>query len=425
MKYNSKIRQTRRGYIRNIRGKNNSLFLKFLTADINYLLYRIFRVSYLFLRRTIRRSVAPHFYKRRTMDKVFFTLMLILILLGSVMVYSSSGLYVDTRPNIVKSSTFFIFKHLLFVLLGVIILVCVINMPYRLWSTLSMPLLIINIGLLILVLFLPAKRNVHRWINIGGFNFQPSEMAKLTVLVFISTYCDIYNRYIKKSFKGLLPAVLVVLFIAGLIYKEPDFGSSVLVVAIMMILFFLAGVKVRHLLILLILFAIVGIFGIKAQKYRNERLKMYFEEGAYTQTSITKRALISGGIFGRGLGCSEMKRHPIPDLQTDFIFSVIGEELGVFGTTFVVLLFLLYFYRGIWIGWHAPDFFSRLMSCGAASLLTLQAFIHIGVNVGILPAKGIPLPFISYGGSSLLINILLSSIALNISKFMEVKVEIR
>jgi len=410
-------------YRYNYTKKSYHTFWEFLMMDTNYLLYKIFRAIYFYLRRSVRIKTVAHLCRRKSIDNVFFTILLILILLGSIMVYSSSGLYVDTRPKVAKSSTFFIFKHLLFVCLGAIILACVINISYRMWSALSLPLLVFNTILLILVLFLPAKRNVHRWINIWGFNLQPSEMAKLTVIVFISTYCDVYNRYIK-SFSGLLPAIFVVLFLAGLVYKEPDFGSSVLLVAVTLILFFLAGAKVKHLLILCVLFAVIGVIGVKTQEYRSERLKIYTREEPYTQTSITKRALASGGIFGRGLGRSEIKRHPIPDLQTDFIFSIIGEELGIVGTTFVVLLFLLYFYRGIWIGVHAPDFFSRLMVYGAVSLFTLQAFIHIGVNVGVLPAKGIPLPFISYGGSSLLVNIILSGIVLNISKFRETKVKI-
>lgn len=347
----------------------------------------------------------------KSVDKGILLIACVLIGLGILMIYSSSAF---ASLRVMNSSTFFLRKQLIPLGIGAILLIVMIKTDYHIWGKCSYFFLAAAAVLLVGVLIIgPSIHGTRRWIRFGEFSIQPSEIARLAVIIFTA---DFISRENPKDFKhGLLPVLVPLVIIFLLIGMEPSFGAlSVLCITVFGLLF-LGEAKVWHLSLLIAGVAGVGGFFITQFPYAKARiLDLFSREGYQLKQSIY--GIGCGGFFGKGLGHGQEKLLFLPEPHTDFIFSIIGEELGFIGSCGVALLFLLLLMKGIKIGVHSKDQFGFLLACGISIGIFVSACFHIGVTCGILPTTGLPLPFISFGGSNLISNIAGIGILLNISK---------
>jgi cell division protein FtsW len=347
----------------------------------------------------------------KNIDKNILLITGILIGIGLIMVYSTSA-FTSLRAK--EVSTFLLRKQLVPLGIGGILLLCIININYHFWGKCSYLILAITIVLLLAVLILgPSVHGVKRWLRLGNFSLQVSEIAKLGVIIFIA---DFASRQDIRDFKhGLLPILLPIVVVFVLIAMEPSFGVLSVICIVSFILLFWGGAKIWHLSAF-----IIGIIGggwlfMQQFPYAKARILSFFaEEGYQLRQSIY--GIGCGGIFGKGLGNGREKLLFLPEAHTDFIFSIIGEELGFIGCIGVLALFSYLLMRGINVGIRSQDRFGFLLASGISLSIFISACFHIGVTCGILPTTGLPLPFISFGRTNLLINIIGIGILLNISK---------
>jgi cell division protein FtsW len=273
----------------------------------------------------------------------------------------------------------------------------------------------------VMVLFMPVLNEAHRWIRIGGLSFQPAELAKVTVILFLAYHLERKADKINDFFAVLFPALLLMGWFAFLIYNQPDLGSAVMLVVIGAVMLFVAGVRLRYFATLAV-FALPLLYqGVMGASYRWIRVKTFLNpwsdaRGAGYQIIQSMIAIGSGGVTGVGLMEGHQKLFYLPYPYNDFIFSVIGEELGLVGAVTVLAGFVLILWRGVRASWHAPDAFGMYLAAGLTLLIVLQAFINMSVVLGLLPTKGIALPFISAGGSSLVITLFAVGLLLNVSQ---------
>ena len=345
-----------------------------------------------------------------------------LIAIGLIMIYSASAIYASEKMN---DSYFFLKRQLMWTILSIIVLFIVMNIKYTLWFTFSRPMMFLAVGLLCAV-FLPGvgreAGGARRWILFGPFGFQPSEFAKLTIILYLGALLSKNQEKLKSFFGGLVPPMFVLGICLGLIMLQPDLGTCIAIAMISFLMLFVAGVRFIHLLpIILASLPMLYIF-IFNVAYRRRRILAFLDpwkdpKGSGFQLIQSFIALGSGGITGVGLGQSRQKLFYLPEAHTDFIFSIIGEELGFITSAFIVILFLLIVLLGFRIVLKSPDLFSYLISFGIVVMLGFQSLINIGVVTGSVPTKGLPLPFISFGGSSLLLNMISMGILLNISRY--------
>jgi cell division protein FtsW len=348
----------------------------------------------------------------------------VLISLGVTMIYSSSGIYALQELG---DKTYFLHRHLLFLVIGLLAALAMMSFDYRALRKFSKPLLFIVVLMLVAVL-VPgigkASFGARRWFKVGPINFQPSELAKLVILVYVADFLSRKQNKIKDFWEGFLPLVIVMGVFCALIVKQPDLGNCVLVAVITIILMFVAGAKLRHIGLLGLLASPVLFFLVVMVPYRMRRIMAFINpwddaQGIGFQLSQSQIALGSGGVFGVGLGKSAQKLFYLPAAHTDFILSIIGEELGLLGTTAVIILFMAFIFQGARIAKRAADPFGYYLAFGIVILLGLQAVVNIGVSIGALPTKGLPLPFISYGGSALIFNMMACGLLLNISRVQD------
>lgn len=354
-----------------------------------------------------------------------FTLLLTVVFLlaiGIIMVFSSSYYQASYYPF--YDGYHFLKKQGMWAILGVISMIFFMNFPYWRLDRLSKPIIILAIILLVLVLTpLGVNRNgAQRWLNVGFTDVQPSEAAKLAVIVYLSSLLAKKKQDIKFFFKGLLPLLMLVGLVSGLILLEPDLSTAVSIAGTALIMFFAAGAKMSHLSFL----GLAGIGGgavlVLMEPYRMRRITSFIDPWADKldtgyQIIQSLYALGSGGAFGAGIGMGKQKLFYIPEPQNDFIFAILGEELGYLGGVTVILLFLLLVWRGIRIAINAPDLFSCFLAIGMTSIIAVQVIINIGVVTSSMPVTGMPLPFISYGGTALLVTMTGIGILLNISRY--------
>ncbi len=296
-----------------------------------------------------------------------------------------------------------------------------IAMDYRKLKQIAVPMLIVSAVLLILVLIPHVGIKVNgarRWLGIGGFRVQPSELAKLAIIIFVAYYCERYVRQMHTFKRGVIIPAVIIGGMLGLIFVEPDVGTTMLVAAVSSVMLLLSGLRWRYFLPpILIGLTALGTF-IHNDPMRSQRIYSWMnleetklEKGL--QAYQARLALGAGGLTGLGLGNGRQKLGFVPENHTDFIFSVIGEELGLIATMGVVLAFVTILFCGVFIASRAPDMFGMLLASGMTFMICIQAFINIGVVTSLLPNKGMPLPFISYGGSNLLV--MLCSVGLLLS----------
>ncbi|NOX97794.1 MAG: putative lipid II flippase FtsW [Nitrospirae bacterium] len=352
---------------------------------------------------------------------LLFLVTFILIGFGLVSIYSTSAIFANEKFG---DSLFFLKRQLLWALLGSIAMLAAWKIKYELIRSLSKPLLFLTMILLALVLFPPLGREAggaRRWLRIGGFSFQPSEVGKLALLIYLSDYLTRKQSKIKKFSQGFLPPILVLGGMVGLILLQPDLGTGLLLGVVSLSLLFIAGARITYLTGLVLSSLPALYFLVVGVGYRQRRILAFLDpwkdaSGVGYQITQSFIALGSGGMTGRGLVWSRQKLFYLPASYTDFIFSILGEELGFIGTASIVILFLVFLWAGIRIAYRAPDLFGYLLGVGITMTISLQAIINIGVATGSLPTKGIPLPFISFGGSSLLFNMIGVGLLLNISR---------
>jgi cell division protein FtsW len=287
------------------------------------------------------------------------------------------------------------------------------------------PLFIVSIIFLILV-FVPGVGSriygASRWIQLGPFSFQPSEMAKLSIIIYLAAWLEGrgLNR-IKDMFEGFLPFLGIMGLIGFLVMKQPDTGTLGIIVISSFAIFFVSGASMRHIISFGGIGAVLLWILIKIEPYRLDRITSFLDpsadpQGIGYQINQALLAIGSGGLFGVGLGHSRQKFNYLPEPVGDSIFAITGEELGLIGTVFLVILFVLLAMRGIKIAKNSPDMFGRLLATGIITWIVFQAFINISANVALVPLTGVPLPFISYGGTSLVFLMAAIGILLNISR---------
>lgn len=350
-----------------------------------------------------------------------FVLSVMLIAVGLVMIYSASSIY--AKENY-RDGAFFLKRHLVFLTLGTLLSLLVMLVDYRELKKISKPLIIVSILLLVLLLIPGFSREVagaRRWFRFRGLSFQPSEFANLAVIIYVADFLQRKEKEIKSFWKGFMPPILVLGANIILILLQPDLGTSVALGVVVCIMLFCAGVRIKHLLALLTSAIPIMVLLILSQPYRRARILAFLNpwldsKGSGFQIIQSQIALGSGGIFGVGLGHSRQKLFYLPAAHTDFIFSIIGEELGLLGTWGVIALFVLFVYQGFQLIESTQDRFGYFLATGLVSLIAFRAIINIGVSCGILPTKGLPLPFISYGGSSFIFDMISVALLLNISR---------
>jgi len=362
------------------------------------------------------------FYSEMRRDRdILLIITLLLVCIGIIMIYSSSGIYAYENLN---DSAYFFKKHLVYVCLGIIIFLLTLMFPYEKLNTYVPILLVLTYIMLILVL-IPGigieSGGARRWLKIGLFHFQPSEIAKLTVIIYLANFVSRKVRLISSFKRGFLPPLLICIGMTGLILLQADLGSALFLLIITVFILIIAGVKIRHLIAVVLSGIPFMYFFIFSIPYRRNRVIAFlnpwnYPQGIGFQLVQSYLAFGSGGFLGAGLGKSKQKLFYLPASHTDFIFSIIGEELGFLGAVTVLILFFLLLIIGFRIILSKSSIFARLLTGGIVFNISLQAIINMSVATGLIPTKGLPLPFISYGGTSLIINIIQVGLLLNISK---------
>ena len=358
--------------------------------------------------------------KKLSADGVLFAVTMGLLFFGLVMLYSASAVVADAAH---RSSYFFLIKQVLWAAIGLLVMFVLMKLDYR---RLRRPVLVygflfLSVAFLIAVLFSPPLKNAHRWIRLGLLSFQPSEVAKLSLILAVAYLLDQKRERIDDFFAGLFLPLVVTVSLAFLVLIEPDFGTAGCLLFVGFCLFFVAGSPFRYLVSLATAAAPVLYFLIIRVDYRRDRLLTFldpFEDplGRGFQIIQSLIAVGTGGIVGVGFMRSRQKMFYLPEPHTDFIFSVIGEELGLIGAIALLGAFVVVLWRGVVIARRAPDFFGTLLASGLTALIVGQALINLSVSLGLVPTTGIPLPFISAGGSSLVTSLAAVGLLLGISQ---------
>ncbi len=356
---------------------------------------------------------------KRETDKVIIAATLILMTIGVVMIYSASYIVADQRFG---DGYYFLKKQLLHITLGLLVLIGAMRFPYHYYRPLVYPLLILSTLLLLIPLISGAGVEAggsRRWVQVGHFVFQPSELAKLSLIIYLAYFFSSKVDKVRTFKVGFLPPIITGGILIGLVLKEPDFGGALFLAAILFFMMFVAGVRLRYVLALVLASMPLLYLMVVRVGYRWNRIIAFLDpwkesEGAGFQVVQSFIAFGSGGLWGRGLGKGGQKLFYLPEAHTDFILSIVGEELGLIGVSLIILLFVLILYGGIRVALEARDLFGAYLATGVVALIGLQALINMGVVTGLLPPKGLPLPFISYGGSSLIVSSAAIGILLNI-----------
>ena len=357
--------------------------------------------------------------KRSTPDMWLFLIVIFLVGLGVIMVFSAS--YYDTLS---KDPYEYLKRQGSFAAAGLVISIIAMNFDYQKYRFFSKPVFYVTIALLVIVLFLEDVNHTHRWIRIGstGINIQPSEVAKFALSLYLAKYLS-RKKANPNEIKGTLRHVLAVLFITlGLVCIEPDLGATIALACIAMAILICAGLHWLYVASAAVLGASGVAVLLMTNEYQMRRVQGFLDPwadplGKGYQLINSYFALGSGGFWGVGIGGSRQKLGFLPEQNTDFIFSITGEELGFIGAGLIVVLFLLLAWRGYMIALRCPDLFGCLLAIGITTSLALQAAVNLAVVTGCLPVTGITMPFISYGGSSLLMSMGSVGVLLNISRY--------
>ncbi len=360
--------------------------------------------------------------KKGAFDFGFFIIVMILLSFGLIMVFSASSASAFYRFN---DSYFFVKRQLIWAVLGIFAMFFMASFDYKRFKKLSVLILIVSIVLLLAVLIIGNEINgAKRWLGFGGMTIQPSEVAKLAIIIFFSARLADNKGKLKHFFTGLMPYLIVLGIVLVLVILEPHLSGTVVIFAVGVLLLFVAGARILHFVLLAIPVLAALVIAIILEPYRMDRILAFIDPWKYKlgegyQIIQSLYAIGSGGLFGLGLGQSRQKFLYIPEPHNDFIFSIICEELGFIGAITVLILFLILIWRGIKIALNAPDAFGSLLATGFTSLIAVQVLINVAVVTASMPVTGMPLPFFSAGGSSLLFIMAGMGIVLNISRYVK------
>ncbi|PKR79366.1 stage V sporulation protein E [Halalkalibacillus sediminis] len=361
-----------------------------------------------------------------SIDVILLTAILILLVIGVVMVYSASSIWADYKLG---DSFFYLKRQALFAIVGLVLIWGVLKVPYYRMIERSWWIYILCVVLLI-ALFIPGigmvRGGAKSWIGVGAFSIQPSEFMKLGMILLLAYLLPKNQKTLGSFLTGFLPFLLLILFPFGLMMLQPDLGTGVVFVLTGLIMLFVAGGKVNHFLGLGIL-GLAGFAGlIISAPYRINRITAFLNPwedplGDGFQIIQSLYAIGPGGLMGLGFGNSMQKYFYLPEPQTDFIYAIIAEELGLIGGTFILSLFLIIIWRGFIIAIHAQELPATLLATGITSVFMIQVMINISVVIGLIPVTGITLPLLSYGGSSLTLTLFSLGILLNISRYAHLR----
>ncbi|MBU4047461.1 putative lipid II flippase FtsW [bacterium] len=365
--------------------------------------------------------------EKKSPDLWLFIVVILLMAVGICMVFSSSYIMAYKWYG---DSYYFLKRQLIYAIIALAAFFFATYTDYHNYKKFTLPILILSIVLLSMV-YVPSIGRVaggaSRWIKIGFFSFQPSEIAKFALILYMAESLTRKQlKDIKTFIRGILPPLIIMLVMFLLVLNEPDFSTSLIILGISFIMLFIGGTRVIQLYALIVVAIPLGILILSREEYRRARLLSFLDpwkdpldSGFHIIQSLL--ALGSGGIFGIGLAESKQKYFYLPDQHTDFIFSIIGEELGFIGTVLIIILFIILLWRGFRIALDSSDQFGTLLAAGITSMIVFQSIINIGVVTKMIPTTGITLPFISYGGSSLIVNMFCAGILLNISRYKTIE----
>ena len=357
-------------------------------------------------------------------DKILLIAVILISLFGTLMIYSSSYIWAEYKFN---DPYKYLKSQIIFLIIGYIVMIIVSNFSYHNYKRLANIIFGICFAMLTLVLIpgIGTIRNGSRsWFGIGGFGIQPSEFTKLGLIIFTSKYLSNNIRELKDIKKGVLPILAVVFLVFGLIMLEPDFGTGVVIVMTIIVLLFISGVKMNFFIKIGVLGLIGIVILILIAPYRMERIISFLNPwidplGSGFQIIQSLYAIGPGGLLGLGFGNSIQKHFYLPEPQTDFIFAIISEEFGFMGVLIVSILFITIIARGLKIAMECENLFGKFLAFGITFGLAFQTIVNLMVVVGLIPVTGVTLPFLSYGGSSLIISLTSIGILLNIHKHKE------
>jgi cell division protein FtsW len=354
-------------------------------------------------------------------DKLLFTSTLVLVCASLVMVYSASAVIGMEQYH--QRPAFFLFKQATFALLGLALMPVLMRVDYRhyrqpavIWTALAMVACA-----LVGVLFGPRINGARRWFGVAGIGVQPSEFAKIVVIFFVAAILERRMDRIDDLRYSLIPVAIVLGGVVGLVMLQPDLGTALSIIVIVSAMIFAAGINYRYIIGLLLVSLPAAYVVLMSADYRRRRMMVFLNPwddplGDGFQVIQSLIAVGTGGVLGRGLMAGVQKLFYLPYPHTDFIYAVIGEELGLVGATIVLACFCVIAWRGLRTAMRAPDRFGAFLALGLTAMIVVQAFFNISVVLGLLPTKGIPLPFVSFGGSSLLMSMVGMGILLNVSQ---------
>ena len=354
-------------------------------------------------------------------DRTVLTITYLLLLIGLIIVFSASGVMAGTRYG---DSMFFLKRQAVWIVLGLLALHWVSRQDYGIWKSIMPFMLGLTVLTLVLVLIPVVGSEVNgarRWLRFEGLSFQPGELAKLTAVLYLASFLVRREEDITNFTKGVLAPVIVVGVLALLVLLEPDMGTAVVMVSILLGLLFIGGARISHLIGLVLSFLPLAYMLIMQSDYRRRRFMSFldpWEDPSNSGFQLTQSfvALGNGGLLGVGLGKGRQKLFFLPEVHSDFVLALVGEELGLLGTGLLMVLFAILLVKGFRIAGRAPDTFGRHLAGGVTLLLGVQVLINAGVVSGLLPTKGLTMPLVSYGGSSLLISLVAIGILLSISR---------
>ncbi len=359
---------------------------------------------------------------KQSFDKIILVDVIFLLAAGIVMVYAASAYTAMVRFH---DPFYFLKKEIVFFFAGVGAMFVTANLNYVYLRWIIIPLLALSLFLMVLVLipgFGVEVGGARRWLRFAGFSFQPSELTKIALIIYIAHSLMRKQEKLSDFVYGFVPYVVILGVFFILLLLQPDLGTAISLAAGILLMLFMAGTRLRYLFSLLLLSIPLLYVLVMSEEYRRQRLLAFIDpwkdaSGSGFQIIQSFLAMGSGGLTGVGLGEGRQEFLFLPEPHTDFIFAVIGEQLGFIGALLVVAAFALFFYRGMLISMRSVEPFGRYLALGLTGMISLQALINFGVVVGLLPTKGLPLPMVSYGGSSMMMTLISVGILLNISKW--------
>lgn len=354
-------------------------------------------------------------------DVVLIITVAIIIIFGVVMLSSATSAFSYVKYK----DSYYFFKNQIFgILIGLVGFYFFSQLDYHIWKKYAFGMMVFSVFLLVLV-FIPGLRagwgTSRSWINVFGYSLQPSEFVKITFLMYLAAWMETRGKKLKDFHHGTLPFLIVLGIISILMLLQPDFGTLSIIALTSMIVYYISGANIKH-IVVIFLISVLGLFVmLKIKPYQADRFRCFYEVGysankACYQVNQALIAVGSGGFWGRGLGGSRQKFMYLPEVSGDAIFPIIGEETGFIFGSGLVILFGILFYRGYLICLSAPDKYGKILALGLSSWLTLQAIINIGGMLKVMPMTGVPLPFVSYGGSAILAALCAVGLLVNISK---------